>query len=170
MCCISSVRRHCNLHLRFGLVLCGDSLDVFPAYFYVSVQNSSRIKCLEIISDFALRGFPLVWLWRGQETVIISVTHFRMKGLKLYTKYPTDKFVVQSSSWKANSSHLVKKFPVSYGTQVSLSCLQERTTGFCPEPDESNPRPKPCFPKISFNIIFASLARFLEWCLLIIHF
>jgi hypothetical protein len=48
----------------------------------------------------------------------------------------------QGPSWEADVAELVKKFFPFVEPEGSVSCSQEFATGPCPEPVESNQRPR----------------------------
>jgi hypothetical protein len=60
---------------------------------------------------------------------------------------------------KLTVTQLVKKFPPSMKPESSLSCSQEPTAGYYPEPDASTSNLPTLFPKIHLDVIHLSTPR-----------
>jgi hypothetical protein len=57
-------------------------------------------------------------------------------------------------------SQLTKNFPVIKEAEVSLSCLEEPATGYCPAPDKSNPHSSNCVSLRSILMLLSNKRMF----------
>jgi hypothetical protein len=76
---------------------------------------------------------------------------YSLTVLTLWNRVVLEKLIV---------SQLVNTFPIFYGAESFICCLQELTNGLYLEPDESSPNFLSYFLNISFNIILPSMPSF----------